>query len=164
MSKLIDAVSNGSLDKVKALLLSGEDVNQKDDLYGTTALHAAAAKNKVEIAKLLIENNAEIDAEDYNGKTPLHTAAENGSPLVTKILLSNGADKSHKDITGKTPLILAYENSRFGFGVKSGEILLNADNARTKSIFDYFRKILGEHTGPKKPKNTEVVPIIWTVK
>jgi ankyrin repeat protein len=48
---------------------------QKD---GRTALHWAASTGSIDIARLLIDQNAEVDKTDGSGWTPLHIA---GSPL-----------------------------------------------------------------------------------
>jgi ankyrin repeat protein len=42
---------------------------------GQTALHYAASKNHLNVARVLIEANADLDSKDNIGETPLHRAA-----------------------------------------------------------------------------------------
>ncbi len=61
----------GGLSPITALLAAGSDVNEGND-RGSTPLHQAAYSNNVEIATLLIERGAALDAEAHGaGGTPL---------------------------------------------------------------------------------------------
>ena len=46
-----------------------------------------------DIAKLLIENGANVNARDIYGLTPYHTT---GDSDIAKLLIKNGADVKHK--------------------------------------------------------------------
>ncbi|NYE60194.1 hypothetical protein FHW58_001346 [Duganella sp. 1224] len=78
---------------VLALLQRGAQVNQK----GWTALHYAAAAGSVEIATILLDRYAYIDAETPSGMTPLMIAAREGQEDVVRLLLDQGADATLKD-------------------------------------------------------------------
>ncbi|WP_363550366.1 ankyrin repeat domain-containing protein [Caldifermentibacillus hisashii] len=69
-SLLFWAVHLGNLEFAKVLIKKGASVNQKDSL-GRTPLSISAFFGFTEIAKLLLENNAQIDATSmyraYNG-------------------------------------------------------------------------------------------------
>ena len=73
---------------------------------GVTPLHDAAFGHK-EIAELLIDKGADVDAQDVNGWTPLHCAARNGHKEIAELLLAKGADVGVKNKAGFTPLHLA---------------------------------------------------------
>jgi ankyrin repeat protein len=75
-------------------------VNVKDDEYGGTPLHWAAWYGHVEIARLLLQNGAEVNAKERNGWTPLHWAAYRGHFDILHLLVENGADLEAKDIHG----------------------------------------------------------------
>lgn len=75
------------------MIKRGAQVNQK----GWTALHYAAAAGSVEIANILLEQHAYIDAESPTGMTPLMMAAREGKEEVVELLLKQGADATLKD-------------------------------------------------------------------
>jgi hypothetical protein len=73
---------------VIALLARGAIVTRP----GWTALHYAAAAGDAEIASLLLEKYAYIDAESPSQLTPLMIAAREGQLEVAELLLREGAD------------------------------------------------------------------------
>ena len=56
------ASENGNLEKVKALVVNGADINARD-YSGETALISAIKKKRNHIAKYLIQNGADLDKE-----------------------------------------------------------------------------------------------------
>ena len=119
---LIDATD--SANAVKPLLFASAPVNGID-VRNRTPLHLAAEKNRVEIARVLINNGADIHARaispaarrikiasdwDY---TPLHYSAYSGSAGVARLLLEMGEDINIKSDEGATPLIMAALKDRF---------------------------------------------------
>ena len=56
-----------------------------------TALHYAAKKGHVDVAKVLIQNGADVNAVNTE-MTALHYALVNGHDDVAKLLIQNGAD------------------------------------------------------------------------
>ena len=79
---------------------------------GDTAMHWACHNGYVDIVKLLLDNDAEIEADEINwiGGKPLHWASEHAIE-TTKILLERGAEVNSRNIKqgspcyGRTPLI-----------------------------------------------------------
>jgi 26S proteasome non-ATPase regulatory subunit 10 len=45
-------------------------------------MHYACSKNRMAIARLLVENGAELNLQDKYGATPLHRAASQGHENV----------------------------------------------------------------------------------
>ena len=57
-----------------------------------TPIHYAAFKGHVDVAKVLIQNGADVNAVAKNKFKGLHCAALNGHVDVAKVLIQNGAD------------------------------------------------------------------------
>ncbi|MFO7735006.1 MAG: ankyrin repeat domain-containing protein [bacterium] len=68
-----------------------------------TPLMIASIYNLTEIAKMLINSGANINARDKSGKTALHHSIVNGTEIF-HMLVSNGADLDKKDNKEETPL------------------------------------------------------------
>ena len=98
------------------------DKVESDDrnLADSTPLHAAAFANTCEVAEVLLQNGAAIDAKGDNGGTPLHNAAFANACEVAEVLLRNGAKVNAKDEGGDTPL----HNAAFANACEVAEVLL----------------------------------------
>ena len=70
-------------------------------------LHSAVAGGHLEIARALLEHEAQVNAAQAGGFTPLHGAAQNGQVEMVRLLLDFGADVNLHNKDGKTPLDLA---------------------------------------------------------
>jgi len=111
--ELLDAVKEGDLRRVKELLKMGADPNARSErgvaaeierLKECTPLHVAAYFGRARIAKLLIEQGADVNAKDFSGRTPLHLAALRHNARITQLLLNSGADPLALDAYCRTPL------------------------------------------------------------
>lgn len=103
---------------VLALLARGAAVTRP----GWTALHYAAASGDAEIAAILIEKHAYIDAESPSQLTPLMIAAREGQDSVVALLLREGADARLKN------------NER----LTASQIALRADKPAIAAMIDKF--------------------------
>lgn len=83
-------------------------VNRK----GWTPLHYAATKGNIAIMRLLLQENAYIDAESPNGTTPLMMAAYYAPPNAVKLLLEEGADPNLRNQGNASALDLALTAER----------------------------------------------------
>lgn len=70
-----------------------------------TALRLAVEKNRVKIARALIDNGANINVQDEKGITPLIIAAIKNYPSMVRMLLISNANERIKDKNGDTALI-----------------------------------------------------------
>ncbi|XP_046983122.1 poly [ADP-ribose] polymerase tankyrase-1-like [Schistocerca americana] len=100
---LIAAAKEGSVSKVRTLLLVGADVEAMDENQ-QNSLHWAAAKGHVEVARRLLEDGADVNARDRWQNTPLHQAAWKGHAPVVRLLAASSANHNAKDKNGNTPL------------------------------------------------------------
>jgi ankyrin repeat protein len=93
------------------------------------ALHWAAENGLTEIAKLLLDQGAEVNARDNFANTPLHLAVR--FPEMVELLLARGAQVGARNAFGNTPLHLAVGDRRVV------ELLLAAGaDARARNLFD----------------------------
>lgn len=79
-----------------------------------TELHFACKNGHESIAKLLLNNGADIHSRTENGATPLHFACENGHDSTVQPLLINGADINSRTVNEATPLHFACKNGHDG--------------------------------------------------
>ncbi|MCJ1282616.1 hypothetical protein MMC26_001941 [Xylographa opegraphella] len=95
---------------VSTYLDSGSSLG-KSNGSGTTALHVAARNGCTDVATLLLDHGADIEAKGDEmgriGETPLHCAASEGHEIVVKLLCDRGANRVVESTTGATPLFLA---------------------------------------------------------
>ena len=115
---LMLAAFNHNKHAVLALLAKGAIVTRP----GWTALHYAAASGDAEIAAILLEHHAYIDAESPSKLTPLMIAAREGHPQVVQLLLREGADARLKNNENLT----------------ASQIALRADKPAIASAIDAF--------------------------
>lgn len=106
MSEFITIINGTqSLEKVDTYLRNHPKLNLNTlGDFGQTAMHWAAARNRVGLMNLLVKHGAKIDSLDKLGKTPLATAASCGHHDAAYLLLKNGALINFVDNNGSTPL------------------------------------------------------------
>jgi len=100
---LMLAANANDLASANLLIEAGASVNRQN----WTPLHYAASKGHTAMMRLLIENDAYIDAESPNGTTPLMMAAYYASPNAVKLVLEEGADPLLRNQGGQTALDMA---------------------------------------------------------
>ncbi|XP_035499645.1 protein phosphatase 1 regulatory subunit 12A isoform X2 [Scophthalmus maximus] len=74
-----------------------------------TALHVAAAKGYIEVLKVLLQCDVDVDSRDSDSWTPLHAAAHWGQEEVCTLLADNMCDMGAVNNVGQTPLDVADE-------------------------------------------------------
>ncbi|WP_415238652.1 ankyrin repeat domain-containing protein [Seleniivibrio woodruffii] len=128
--KLMQAVIDNKCDEVKACIGAGADVNERAPILngfndGHTPLHVACRSGFYDIAKILIEAGADINAiEPTFGAVPLHKATYNGFADITQLLCSQaGINMDYQGPSnGYTPL---HDALWHGFD-KCAEVLVNS--------------------------------------
>jgi ankyrin repeat protein len=85
------AAYHASIECITFCLHLNANVNVRDD-FGQTPLHKA---DHVNVARVLLDAGAMVDATDQDGITPLHRAIQRDSDDVAKLLIDRGAIPSN---------------------------------------------------------------------
>jgi len=115
---LHSAVSGKNTPLVKFLIEEGIDVNQRDKNQ-QTALHYAVqvygdkiTKTDIDIVKLLLESDCDINITDIFGNSSLWTACHFSKGIgyqIVEVLMKYSPDIRHKNKVNKSPLDLSRE-------------------------------------------------------
>ncbi len=89
---LLGVAGAGDSDMVNVLLKVGADVNCAHFIHSYTPLIFAVRHSHIDVVKLLVKENIDIDAVDWVSKTALIYAAENGNSEIVQILVEHGAN------------------------------------------------------------------------
>jgi ankyrin repeat protein len=104
---VVDAAIQGNRDAVRSMLKDGADVNSAQ-ADGMTALHWAAQRGDVELAKTLLYAGANMKATTrVGGYTPLLIASKIGDAAMVETLTASGADANTATVNGTTALMFA---------------------------------------------------------
>jgi len=139
---LIIAVKDQDLQEVSRLLKFNQNLENRNEGHDRTALDWAAYNCDAELAKLLIENRANVNAQSPTyGFSALIIAAQligfnqTGCLEVAKILIDAGADVNLLDKKGLPALYYAVSKTKSYEGLKQpGLIELLMQNGAAKTI------------------------------
>ncbi|GAB5554291.1 MAG: hypothetical protein Sapg2KO_38820 [Saprospiraceae bacterium] len=93
---------------VQLFLELGADPNlSANNASKVNALHAAVAKENLEIGTLLLANGADPNAAQMQQVRPLHAAVHRGNLALVKLLVENGASAELKMDNGDRPIDIA---------------------------------------------------------
>ncbi|XP_078689039.1 death-associated protein kinase 1-like [Branchiostoma floridae x Branchiostoma belcheri] len=101
------AVWRGDVQTVRRGLDAGVDVRVKgkwDVWDDQTFLHVASKHGQTEVAALLIEHGADLEARDKLDQTSLHVASDCGQTEVAALLIEHGADLETRGWAESRPL------------------------------------------------------------
>ena len=87
----LESVAKGDLEEVRSRLVAGANANFAD-YDKRTALHLACTEGHLDIAELLLVNEADWTAKDSFGRTPVDDAVTNGHKEILRVLRQYGAE------------------------------------------------------------------------
>src|SRR5262245_31068332 len=106
-ASLVDAAMAGNKDAVRTFLKQGADVNTTQG-DGMTALHWAAQKGDIDLAKTLLYAGANVKAATrIGGYKPLLIAANDGNAPMTDAVVAGGAGANLGTLNRGTAVISA---------------------------------------------------------
>ena len=111
--QLYEAVTKNDKDKVEKLIDKGADVNYVEEAgpwMKVSVLITAVNNKNLDIAKLLLDNKANVNWKDGFNTSAILYAASSGSIDMVKLLLEYGADINDNDGKGNTVLTAAKES------------------------------------------------------
>ena len=122
---LTHAAANGYTELARRLLSKGADPSAQSMTasimlgrlqFGRSKayapIHETAQHGYVELAALLTDAGADLEAADNDGDTALHVASYYGQSELANVLIKAGANINAKNGSGETPLITALERTR----------------------------------------------------
>ena len=89
--EFLEAIKQGDAQAVADLLRAQPELIRFADEYAKTGLHWAAETDQLELARVLLDAEADIEAVTTWGATPLDWAATMESARVAELLLDHGA-------------------------------------------------------------------------
>jgi ankyrin repeat protein len=108
---LIKCVFREDVAGLQKRLRKRADTEEADEDRRTPLIHAAI-DNKQQMAAILLDSGANVNAQDQLGNSALHYAANGWFVEMTRLLISHGANLELEDHHGNTPLSNAVFNSR----------------------------------------------------
>lgn len=119
---LIQAVTNNDYDQVQAILQDKSYVVDETNAQGETPLLIATHANYIEIAKLLIDANADINQQDQISDSPyLYAGAQGKTEILAYMLEKQVPDQRKVNRYGGNALIPAAEKGH----LENVKLLLN---------------------------------------
>lgn len=111
LTPLVDAVEGSHLDVARLLADAVAARGGLRTLPGASSLSAAVAKGNVQMVKMLLEYQPDVDATSMDGWTALHEAVAHSEAMV-RMLLDAGANPNAPSEAGYTPLHRAVSKGR----------------------------------------------------
>lgn len=146
-NNLHEAVLSDSIESVVSVLARPSvDLDQRGQM-GVTPLFIAATRGQSEIARILLNQGANVSAVSEYGLSALALAAHEGHLGVTRVLIEAGAhlEVTSLDIMGSTPLHLAAEGGHSEVIAALIEANANPDSRRNDGSTPIYLAARGGH-------------------
>ncbi|KAJ3598872.1 hypothetical protein NHX12_032835 [Muraenolepis orangiensis] len=121
----LQVVKLGCPTVAKCLLDAGADPDRRDPVYSLTVVHDAAREGFVDMVRVLVNHEADVNLVDERGNLPLHLAAGEGHTEVVQLLAERTAEPGRRNAEGRNAYDLA----------------LGGGKAATAEWIDYFRNL-----------------------
>jgi len=118
----LNAAAAGDSSSVRQMLLQDVDIESRDPM-GRSALLLATHNNAIEVARILIDAGANVNAMDNISDSPYLYAGAEGRLEILRMTLEHGADLASVNRYGGTALIPAAHHGH----ISSIKLLLETD-------------------------------------
>lgn len=108
----VSEIIGRDLEKVAMFIEAGIDVNEAFDGMSPIVWLASQRRGSCEIAQLLIDNGADVNAVDQDGISAIRMAVFNAHKELLQLLIANGANLNAVDQDGLTELDMAVYHGR----------------------------------------------------
>ncbi|XP_052273391.1 E3 ubiquitin-protein ligase MIB1-like [Dreissena polymorpha] len=113
--ELVKAAANGDAGKVDEILQRADTtVNVNGVFAGHTALQAASQNGHLDVIKVLMKYDLDMEIEDKDGDRAVHHAAFGDEPGVIDMLHRGGADLNARNKRRQTPLHIGVNKGHIG--------------------------------------------------
>ena len=117
-------LTNFKSEIIDLLIVHGLEINDTDDLYGSTILMKSIEDNNEKLFLYLLRTSADLNLQDKRGQSALHYSCYNLNYIFIDYLLKFNANPNIQDNFGCTPLMmLAYGISHQLFSCKEKQEL-----------------------------------------
>ncbi len=169
------AVEEGDAARVAALLKQDPAlvIQQDDNDMRDHPLHTAALGGHVEIAGMLLDAGAQIDAGDMDNSTPLDDAAVRQHVEVVRLLIDRGANLDSYDNRGACPISFAMSTgnseiinmllaagARLHFPSTEGTTLLHY--AASRNMTEFVPRLIANGDDVNAARGNGATPLHWT--
>jgi YVTN family beta-propeller protein len=156
VEQLAAAVRRGEVKTVRRILERGKEViNARNPEGGSTALSTAALFGRLEVARVLLAEGADVARANEDGNTPLHSAAFLCRDEMVDLLLEKGAPTGQRNDRNESPIDVvsgAWTEELAGFyRFLGGLIGQEPDLERLREERPRMAERLRAHTASKNP-------------
>lgn len=151
--EFIAAARKGDIEKVRAMLDRGVDVNSKSR-YGATALSFASEHGNLELVRLLVERGADVNVRDtFYNFDPATWAAIKGYAEIVGLLLDKGARGRDQilimAVQSEKPALVKVVLEKGGLQPQTLTIALSQAELQKQTEIVEMLKAAGAKPGPK---------------
>ncbi len=130
-ARLFAALGTADAAAVAEALADGADLTVREAGKGWTPLSKAVFLGHEDLARLLLDHGASVQAPNRDGGSPLHSAAARGDAPLLELLIARGADVAAQDAQRSTPLHVA---AFLGRSEAAGVLLREGADAAAKDV------------------------------
>lgn len=112
IKKILGAIAGPNCSESKAVIERTLTINAKKKDDGTSSLYIACNNGHLEVVRLLVYLQADIEIQTLDGSTPLLISCLKGHTDIVRHLLDSNANINTPRYSGATPLYVACQGTK----------------------------------------------------